>query len=182
MARKTSIRQEMFAKEYVIDLNGSRAAIAAGYSENGAGVRANELLKRSKVRKLIEQLNAKRASRLEITAQRLDEETAKLAFSNMKKYVRTDANGKLQGMDLSELTDDDWAAVQELREDTTGGSGDGERKVVLRTTLKLSDKLKALELLFRRQGLLTDKTQVSGLEGLGEQLALMRAKKAEPTT
>ena len=177
MARKTAIRYELFAREYVIDLNAYRAAIAVGYSEKTARSQGSQLLTKPGVQKLIEKLNAKRASRLEITAQRLDEETAKLAFSNMKKYVRTDANGKLQGMDLSELTDDDWAAVQELREDTTGGSGDGERKVVLRTTLKLSDKLKALELLFRRQGLLTDKTQVSGLEGLGEQLALMRAKK-----
>lgn len=182
MARKTAIRQEMFAREWVIDQNGTRAAIAAGYSPNGADVIGSRLLGNPRVQKIIQQLNAKRASRLEITAERLDEETAKLAFSNMKKYVRTDPNGKLQGMDLSELTDDDWAAVQELREDTTGGSGDGERKAVLRTTLKLSDKRAALELLYRRQGLLTDKTQVSGLEGLGEQLALMRAKKTGPTT
>ena len=181
MARKTSIRQEMFAREYVIDLNATRAAIAAGYSESTAGSQGCNLLKNRKVRAIIDKLQSKRASKLEITAEKLDEETAKLAFANMGHYVKIDANGKVSGMDLSQPTPDQWAAVQEIREDTTGGSGDGERKVVLRTTLKLSDKTKNIELLYRRLGLLKDVTEHKGLEGLGEQLALMRAKKIDAT-
>ena len=177
MARKTSIRQEMFAREYVIDLNGTRAAIAAGYSEKSAAQNASVLIRNKKVIAIIDKLNSKRASKLEITAEKLDEETARLAFSNMGDFVSTDEQGKPKGIDLSKLTREQWAAVQEIREDTTGGSGDGERKAVLRTTLKLSDKKAALELLYRRQGLLTDKTQVSGLEGLADQLAAMRSRK-----
>lgn len=177
MAKKTSLRQEKFARNYVIDLNGTRAAIAAGYSTNGAEVRASELLRNSKVRKLIDQLNSARACKLNLTAEKLDEETARLAFSNMGDYVRVDENGKPQGIALGELTRDQWAAVQEIREDTTGGSGDGERKAILRTTLKLSDKTKNLELLYRRLGLLKDNIKVTGMEGLAEQVEEIRKRK-----
>jgi phage terminase small subunit len=34
--KKAGIQYKLFAKEYVLDLNGARAAIAAGDSEKGA--------------------------------------------------------------------------------------------------------------------------------------------------
>ena len=179
MARKTSLRQEIFAREYVIDLNGTRAAIAAGYSEKGADVRASQLLDNVKVRRIIDQLHSKRASKLELTAEKLDEETARLAFANMGDYVRVDEDGKPSGINLENITRDQWAAVHEIREDTTGGTGDGERKQILRTTLKLTDKTKNLELLYRRLGLLQDNLKVSGLEGLADKLNRIRAQKAK---
>jgi|ERR1700722_6092033 len=182
MARKTSLRQQKFAQNYVIDLNGTRAAIAAGYSSKGADVRASQLLGNSKVKKLIDKLNSARADKLELRAEKIDEEVARLAFSNMANYVRVDEHGKPQGISLSELSRDDWAAVQEIREDTTGGSGDGERKAILRTTLKLSDKTKNLELLYRRLGLLKDNIKVTGMEGLAEQVEEIRKRKHGPST
>lgn len=168
----------MFAREWVIDRNGTRAAIAAGYSELTAASQASQLLKNRKVAVIIDKLNAKRASKLEITAEKLDEETARLAFARMGDYMRVDADGK-PVIDLTGITPDQWAAVQEVREDATGGSGDGERRQVLRTTFKLADKTKNLELLYRRLGLLQDKVAVSGLEGLADKVAAMRGKVAD---
>jgi phage terminase small subunit len=176
MGRKTSLRQEMFAKEYVIDLNGTRAAIASGYSEKGASVRAAQLLSISRVRKLIDQNQSRRASKLDIKAEKIAEELARLAFANSWDYMRVDEQGRPQ-IDLSNLTRDQAAAIQEIREDATGGQGDGERRLVVRTTFKLADKRGALELLGRHLGMFQDKLAVSGLEGLAEQLALMRQKK-----
>jgi len=181
MARKSALQQENFAREYVIDLNGTRAAIAAGYSERTAAAQASRLLTKVKVQRIIQQLQSKRASKLQITAEKIDEEVAKLAFSNMGTYVRIDENGKPVGIDLSNITPEQWAAVQEIREDTTGGTGDGERKVILRTTLKLSDKTKNLELLCRRLGLLQDKLAVTGMEGLADRINQIRAKKHAQT-
>lgn len=173
---KANERQERFAAEYVIDLNGTRAAIAAGYSEKTASVQSTGLLKNSKVRRIIDSLNTKRASKLEIKAERVLEELARLAYSNMQDYTRIDADGKAV-LDLSKLTRDQFAAVQEIREDTTGGSGDGERKVVVRTTLKLSDKQKALDMLMRHLGQYNDKLHVTGLEGLADRLNQVRTRK-----
>lgn len=177
MAKKTSFRQQKFAQNYVIDLNGTRAAIAAGYSSSTAASQATNLLKNNKVQKLIDRLNSARADKLELRADKIDEEVARLAFSNMANYVKIDEYGKPQGIALSELSRDDWAAVQEIREDTTGGSGDGERKAILRTTLKLSDKTKNLELLYRRLGLLKDNVKVTGMDGLAEAVNEIRKRK-----
>lgn len=170
MKRNTLILEERFAQEYVIDLNGTRSAISAGYSRNGADVRAVELLGRSRVRKRIAELESKRASKLQVTAEKVIEEISRLAFSNMQDYTQVNEYGK-PVLDFSTLTRDQFAAVQEIREDTTGGSGDGERKVVVRTTLKLSDKTKNLELLGRHLGMFQDNLKVTGLEGLAAVLA-----------
>jgi phage terminase small subunit len=154
-----SDQQEKFCREYVIDLCGKRAAISALYSEKTAEVQASQLLSRPKVRKRIDQLLSERASRLEIKADRVLEEIGRLAFSNMQDYTRIDDLGK-PVLDLSAITRDQFAAVHEIREDTTGGTGDGERKVVVRTTLKLSDKTKNLELLMRHLGMLQEKIEI----------------------
>lgn len=169
--RKTDQKHEIFAREWVIDHNGTRAAIAAGYSEKGAEVRGSQLLTNSKVQRWIKQLNTARASKLAIKAERIDEEVMKLAFANMGDYVAVDEDGKAKGIALSEITREQWAAVQEIKEDTAGGAGDGERKLILRTTLKLSDKTKNLELLYRRLGLLKEKVEHSGLESIVDAIA-----------
>jgi phage terminase small subunit len=170
VSRKTSLRYQRFAQEYVIDLNGSRAATAAGYSPTTAASKASQLLTISKVQRLISDLQSKRASKLELSASKVVEEIQRLAFSNMQDYTRVDSDGKAV-LDLSTLSRDQFAAVQEIREDTTGGSGDGERKVVVRTTLKLSDKTKNLELLCRHLGILQDNMKVTGLESLAKILS-----------
>lgn len=173
---KRSDRQRRFAMEYVIDLNGTRAAIAAGYSPKGADVRGSQLLAIARVSRMVDELLAKRASKLEVKAEKVVEELARLAFSNMQDYTRVDALGKAV-LDMSAITRDQFAAVQEIREDTTGGTGDGERKVVVRTTLKLSDKTKNLELLGRHLGMFKDNVNVTGLEGLAERLDEIRKLK-----
>lgn len=94
----------------------------------------------------------------------------------MGDYTRVDADGKAV-LDMSAITRDQFAAVQEIREDTAGGSGDGERKLVIRTTLKLADKTKNLELLARHLGMLQDNLKVTGLEGLADKLADIRKAK-----
>lgn len=169
-------RQERFCREYVIDLNGTRAAIAAGYSERAAKEQASRLLTKANVRRLVDRLLSQRATRLEIKADRVVEEIARLAFSNMQDYIAVAPDGTYQGIDFGALSRDQAAAIQEIREDTTGGSGDGERKLVIRTTLKLSDKTKNLELLGRHLGMFQDKLHVTGLEGLAERLAQVRKK------
>ena len=173
---KTSDRYERFAREYVIDLNGKRAAVAAGYSENSAKEQASRLLTKSNVRKRIDRLFSERASRLEIKADRVLEEIARLAFSNIQDFTRLDPEGK-PVLDFSDVSRDQYSAVQEIREDATGGTGDGERKVVLRTTVKLADKIRSLELLGRHLKLFTDKVEVTGLEELAERINRIRNRK-----
>ncbi|MGJ9460298.1 terminase small subunit [Oceanobacillus sp. CF4.6] len=65
---KLTAKQEMFANEYVIDLNATQAAIRAGYSEKTANAQASRLLANVKVSARIKELKEKRAEKLELDA------------------------------------------------------------------------------------------------------------------
>jgi phage terminase small subunit len=145
---KAETRLELFAREYVIGLNGTRAAIASGYSPNGAEVTASRLLRNTKVQRLINRLLAKRFSKLDLKAEQIIEELARLAFSNMMDYIRVNGEGDAY-LDFSKLTRDQAAPIQEITSEVyTEGKG-GEAREVKRTKFKLSDKAKSLELLGR---------------------------------
>jgi phage terminase small subunit len=58
----------------VIDFNGRRAAIAAGYGEARAEVTASELLKVPRVTALIDELRSQRATKLGLKAEQVLEE------------------------------------------------------------------------------------------------------------
>ena len=75
-------RQLQFCREYIVDLNGTKAAIRAGYSERTAAAIAHENLRKPEIRAEIERLAANRATRLEITADRVLEELARIAFAD----------------------------------------------------------------------------------------------------
>jgi hypothetical protein len=80
-------------------------------------------------------------------------------------------------LDLSTLTRDQAAAIQEFSEDATGGQNDGERRLVIRRRFKLGDKRGSLELLGRHLGMFQDNLKVTGLEGLAERLSELRKAK-----
>ena len=61
-------KQEAFAREYMIDLNATQAAIRAGYSEATAAEQASRLLKDVKVAAIVQAAMDARSERTEITA------------------------------------------------------------------------------------------------------------------
>lgn len=60
-------KQERFCQEYLIDLNGTQAAIRAGYSENTAKEIASENLTKPNIQERIKVLQQQIALRLEIS-------------------------------------------------------------------------------------------------------------------
>lgn len=61
-------KQERFCEEYAVDLNGTQAAIRAGYSPKTAEQQACRLLRDARVQARIAELKAAQSQRLEITA------------------------------------------------------------------------------------------------------------------
>jgi phage terminase small subunit len=159
-------KQRKFALEYAKDPNATKAAIRAGYSKRSAHSIGYDLLKKPEIVKAIQ----KKLAKYEITAEKVLAEIAKLGYANMQDYTRVDSDGK-PVLDLSKITRDQFAAVAEITEDTTGGQGDGERKLVLRTKLRLHDKTKNLELLGRHLKLFTDKVEHSADDSLASLIA-----------
>ena len=66
---KSEKRFQIFAREYVKDLNGKRAAIAAGYKENAAASQASALLTKPHIQKLVEKYQKKAFEAAEMSAQ-----------------------------------------------------------------------------------------------------------------
>jgi len=71
--RKLSRRQSLFIAEYLLDLNGTQAAIRAGYSEKTAQEQASGLLSNVMVQREVQKRTEKRAARLELRAEEVIE-------------------------------------------------------------------------------------------------------------
>jgi len=151
-------KQKRFAAEYLIDLNAKAAAIRAGYSAKSAHVQGCDLLRNPLVAELIEASQAKIAKKLEVTAERVIEELAKIAFANMGDFIRVTPDGAA-AVDLSTLSRDQAAAIGEVTSEVyMEGKGD-DAEPVKRTKLKLADKRAALVDLGRHLGLFKDRVE-----------------------
>lgn len=158
---KRQDRIERFAREYVIDLNGRRAAIAAGYSDASATVQASKLLTKANVQKIIDRLQSERATKLELKGEKVIEELCRLAFANMADYIKVQDGDAY--IDFSQLSRDQAAAIGEITvEEYTEGRGE-EKRDIKRTKFKLADKRGALELLGKHLKLFTDQVEHSGI-------------------
>lgn len=63
---KLTAKQEIFCKEYLIDLNGTQAAIRAGYSEKTAEQQASRMLLNVKVQNRVSELKEIRNTQLDV--------------------------------------------------------------------------------------------------------------------
>jgi len=136
-------KQKRFAAEYIIDLNATQAAIRAGYSERTARQQASRLLSNVDVAAAVAAGQAKIDEKLEITAERVRDELAKIGFSNMLDYVKVGKDGDPY-INLGKLTRDQAAAISEVTvEDFKDGRGEDARDV-RRIKFKLHDKRSAL--------------------------------------
>ena len=110
---KLTDKQDLFCKEYLLDLNATQSAIRAGYSEKTAQQIGSENLSKPVIQETIKEYMAKRADKLDLTAEGV----------------------------LQDIIDTRTEAAQDNR---------------------LSERLKANELLGKHLKLFTDKVDVSG--------------------
>lgn len=87
-------RQRLFVAEYLVDLNATQAAIRAGYSPRTAKQQGSRLLTNADVQEAVQAAQAQRTQRvtekvqgIEITADRVLQEVARLAFSDIGQLV-----------------------------------------------------------------------------------------------
>jgi len=144
-------KQKRFVDEYLKDRNATAAAGRAGYNPDWG----RHLYAKPHIREAIEQRVERVSQRADITAQRVLEELARLAFSNMLDYVRITEDGETF-VDLSGVSRDQAAAIQEVTvENHLEGRGDDAR-TVRRVRFKLAGKEGPLEKLGKYLGLFSD--------------------------
>jgi phage terminase small subunit len=162
--KKLTAKQKMFVHEYLVDLNATQAAIRAGYSDKTAEVIGFENLRKPNVEKAIQKAMDERAKRVDVTAERVLQELAHIAYDDIKNYLsyRTektlleyDENGKpiIGYKQIIEMMDSDMVDTRNIQEVSINAKGDFK--------FKLYSKSDALVNLGRHLGLFTDKSEVS---------------------
>lgn len=149
-------RQERFVEEYLIDLNGTQAAIRAGYSPRSANEYAVELLANPSVASAVARAKAERSARVGLSADRVIEELAAVGFARMPDFA---AWGDGNGLQLKPSDEVDGRVIAQVtQEEKFLRAGDGGEQILSRTqSIKLHDKLSALEKLGKHIGLFTDR-------------------------
>jgi len=150
-------KQQLFVREYLVDMNATQAYLRAGYkvSEAVAAVNASQSLRNPKISAAINEVLGRRLEKLDISADAILQELAKMAFGNMLDYIKIQADGTAY-VDLSKLTREQAAAIQELSfEEVTEGFGEDARPV-RKVKFKLADKKGSLELLGKNKKLFHD--------------------------
>jgi phage terminase small subunit len=139
-------KQERFVAEYLIDLNGTQAAVRAGYNPNSASEQASRLLSNAKIAAAVAEAQAKRQARTEVTQDRVIAELARIGFADIRKAVRwgnapaagsEDIAYPVELVSSDEVDDDTAAAITEVSLTAQG------------VKIKLADKRAALETLLK---------------------------------
>lgn len=157
-------KQAIFVEEYLIDFNATRAAMASGYSKDTAYSIGSENLRKPEVQSAIQDRTKSKMSSLGITQQRVLLEYLKIAFADITNYVEfghreapvigmdgpvRDANGEVMKETVAYVTIKDSSNVDGTLIHEVKQSRDG-------VSVKLHDKLKALEALSKYLDLLPD--------------------------
>ena len=140
-------KQQRFVQEYLVDLNATKAAIRAGYSEKTAGSQGFDLLKKPEIELAVQQAFEDVAQRVGVTQQMVIKEYVRLAFSDLSDVVDV-SSGEVVVHNLNELSEDVRRAVSEVSSSVTPSG--------INMRVKLHDKKGALDSLAKYLGLLKD--------------------------
>lgn len=161
--RALTAKEELFCQQYLIDFNGARAARQAGYSEGSAKEIACENLTKPHIKARITELRAGMAKSFNITAERIAQEYARIAFGDIRKIFKEDGSLLLP----FEWDDDTAAAIAGIDTDELfEGVGRDREQVGLTKKVKLSDKRAALDSLVKLLGYAAPtRTELTGADG-----------------
>jgi phage terminase small subunit len=154
---RLNARQQRFVAEYLVDLNGASAYERAGYKATGASARVNasKLLTNPNIRAAIATGQKERAERLQLKADAVVRELARLAFSDIGAIAEWGVEGSssVWGVDdlprpflrlrpNDALLPEERASIRKIKETRYG------------LEVELHDKVAALVALARHFGLL----------------------------
>ncbi|OPY60778.1 MAG: Terminase small subunit [Syntrophorhabdaceae bacterium PtaU1.Bin034] len=153
---KLTKRQHLFVLEYLVDYNGTRAAIRAGYSPKTAEQLAYQLLQIPSVKEALDAEVQKRLEKIGVTADRVLTELARIGMHDIRKLYNEDGTLKAP----HEWDNDTAAAVAGIEVfEEFEGKGKNRKKIGDTRKVKVFDKKGALELLGKHLKLFSDKVE-----------------------
>ena len=149
--RKLTVKQALFAQEYLKDFSASAAARRAGYSHNTARFIGFENLTKPNIREEINSLSEHKAKYEAVTIERVIEEYRRIAFAQTTDMVQL-KGGWVTIEDTDNLTVEQKAAISQIKQ-----AKDGSIEV------KFYSKQAALDSLGKYLGLFTERLQVESV-------------------
>ena len=146
-------KQQAFINEYLLDLNASASAIRAGYAPKNSDKIGYELLGKTLVKQGIQEAMDERSRRTGITADKVLQEFAHIAFDDMRNYLKfyTDPDTKEIITEVKDSEDIDTRSISEVSRGKDG---------LFRFKLYCKDN--ALLQVGKHLGMFTDKLEVNG--------------------
>ncbi|RJT41996.1 terminase small subunit [Mesorhizobium waimense] len=164
-------KQEQFVREYLIDLNATQAAIRAGYSAKTAHAQGPRLLENVEVAAAINAAKVERSEETKIDAAWVLKRLADEAVADIADLYDDEGQllpvhdwpliwrqGLVQGIEVEELFD---------------GFGKERQRIGTVRKVKLSDRIRRVELIGKHVGVKAFEEQVAitGLDSLADRLA-----------
>jgi len=150
--RPLNPRQKTFVAEYLIDLNATQAARRAGYRPKRAQKTGSDLLRRSGIRAAIAEAQAQRLAKLDMDAEAVLTELARIARASVLDYMRIGEDGE-PIIDLSRLNQDNAAAIANVTVDRFKSARGADKSQIRRVKISFHNKVAALRELARHFGL-----------------------------
>ena len=169
---KLTEREMRFIDEWLINPNGTQAAIKAGYSPDTAVSIASENLRKPHIVRVIADRQLATRTKFRIRHEDIVLETARLAFSDIRTIASFSDERGVSFFDSDELSDDAARAIAEVSSKTTfrpGKRNDDEGMNVEERKVKMYGKIEALKLLAQLTGAL----KPSGETNIGTQQNLI---------
>jgi len=165
---KLTDKQERFCREYIIDLNATRASKSAGYATKNANRIGSENLSKLDIQERIAQLKRHNINRvknecdLDLSADRVLLEVARMAFADIGNHIVVNDDGKIE-LQLGDLDNPNIGALPSFKMKTqtiVTKNHEGNECVTDQTItyVRYQDKARALELLMKHFGLLKPKS------------------------
>lgn len=143
-------RELRFIDHWLVDPNGTQAAIQAGYSPDSASVIASQNLRRPEIVRVIAERQLATRTKFGIKHEDIVRETARVAFSDIRTIASFGDERGVSFFDSEDLSDDAAHAISEITSKATyrpGKRKDDEGLIVEERKVKMYPKIEALKLL-----------------------------------
>lgn len=145
---KLTPKQKIFCEQYILDWNGARAAVAAGYSVKTARIIATENLSKPNIQAYISEVQADLEKLLKISRAKVLAEHMKLAFSSIAHLHNT----WIERKEFEELTPEQKDCIQEINTKVVKTLINETPTEVEYVKIKLYDKQKSLDSIIKMLG------------------------------
>lgn len=155
-------KQSAFCREYVLDYNGTQAAIRAGYSKKTANEQAAQLLAKLSTQKEIQWRESLLENKVIITKDKILRELSIIGFANLADHITIDdTTGCVQAIGIDSLPAGASRAIKKVKERRViKSTASGDEVLESTFEFELHDKQTALVNMGKELGMFRDKHEI----------------------